>query len=232
MHRSPPTMSTKTSTSTSTETTKRAMRETATKMLGGEKRAGRRRKENCLPAFGLTPPAHPHQGSFSWHHCHYYRLHLERKITTPVKISKIKTAGWQNQLAGTNSHHVLLQVWIVLKFQKYQKLQLFTFLTSAPFVGGDPTALGGLEDEGNGFTSCVLQLYSCSKSKTQCLLQLETCQQLLLDDQDLASSSRSSSASKPADESGDSKTPSLAEGAGKVPESELSSNHHPPSLWQ
>ena len=112
MHRSPPTMSTKTSTSTSTETTKR--RETGTKMLGGEKRAGRRRKENCLPAFGLTPPAHPHQGSFFFfchgHHCHYYRLHVARKSTTTVKISKIKTAGWQNQLAGKNSHHALLQV--------------------------------------------------------------------------------------------------------------------------
>ena len=105
---------------------------------------------------------------------------------------------------------------------------------SAPFVGGDPTGLGGLEDGGNGFTSCLLQLYSCSKSKSHCLLRLKTCEQLLSHDQDLASSSSvsRSSAGALADESGDSKTPSLAEGAGKVPESELSSTQHPHSLCQ
>ena len=114
------------------------------------------------------------------------------------------------------------------------KVAAIRFPRSAPFVGGDPSALDGLEDGGNGFTSCLLQLYSCSKSKSHCLLRFKTCEQLLSDDQDLASSSSvsRSSAGGLADESGDSKTPSLAEGAGKVPESEQSSTHHPHSLCQ
>ena len=227
------------------------MRKTSTSrrvgMLGGQKRVETKMKANCSHASGLTRHVHRRRGSFyisslqciSWIP---YRDFIVVPLTLnslidPIYVSNIVSVSMLPLQGGRirmqeRVHIVRLFRWNCSFFKIHWRLQFDIFsLSSAPFLGGDPTALGDLdlEDSGDGFTSCILKLFSCSKSKSHCLLRLKTCEQLLPEDgQDLASSpssSRSSSSSSSianrSDESGDSKTPSLAEGAGKVPESEL-----------